>query len=111
MIDLSNLKIRILYRWILHKDAVYRFIYCKRNWHRLRSNKWIRHNANGEVLEVSYLECVYCQTCFFQNEEDKEVYIRLKYAERSNWQRTMGYLKRPVPKKFRRKINIKEFDS
>ena len=96
-------KISLNLKWLIFKDKIRYFIYCRRGWHNVRPSSWLRQNSKDEKLEVSFLRCPYCNTLFFRNKEDKKIYLRLKDQERSMYQTIFGQI-------LKGRHKIKEFE-
>lgn len=57
--------------------------HCNKGFHKLSPCSWESTNCKKETLKTSWLECHYCNTLIFRNEEDKKIYLRLKEQEKA----------------------------
>ena len=97
-----GIKISFLLFKINLERKVKRFLFCKRDWHRLRPQHIIVTNSKKEKIECCFLECIICDTCFFRNEEDKKSYVRIKEKDRSMLKQLFNF-------KPKGKIKVREF--
>lgn len=90
------------------KNAVQRFIYCRRGYHRFESCKKQLTNRKGEKLNVSYIRCKICGSVFFSSKEDKDIYKRIEESKQDLFRDIVKRMKdMEIPKKS--KVKVKEF--
>ena len=99
-----SFRIMLSLRWILFKDRVKRFIYCRRGWHKVRNGSMSTTNSKKQTIETNCVKCVYCNTIFFPTEKDKKNFLRI---EEKKWENTKKFIEALTNKKVKNKGKIK----
>lgn len=75
-------QIRYWYWKLRTKDRILKWLYCRRGWHKLKSNylrvEHSKRTGQGMRCEIDshWVECIYCNMLFFDSREERDKYVR-----------------------------------